>query len=262
MSLENSTLNEYYYQEQIRKYLIQFMAIFSGLQVSVGESSAKRDTNLIRVPIIHGSKDRVVGAILASNSPNIPTKLPALNSHITGIQIATDRMKGQGTTHTHTTFPRGGVFPDDIKTVNKLMPIPYHFQTELNILTSNLKHKYEILEQIFLLFRPDLRFNTSDDYNDWTALNEVKLNNISLEENYPQGSESRVLSTSLEFQFLAYMSAPAQITENNIQKIQVRLKALEGNETFDDFKEEAASKEIENEYSNIFDISDLDPPTR
>lgn len=260
MTTENSTLNDYYYQEQIRKYMIQFMAIFSGLQVSIGKNEYDSQTNLVKVPIVHGSKDRVVAAILSSNSPNIPVRLPAMSAHVTAIQLAQERMKGQGTSYTHTEFPRGGVFPDDIQSVTKRMPIPYYFQAELNILTSNLKQKYEILEQIFLLFRPDLWFNTSDDPDDWTAINEIKLNDISLEENYPAGSESRILSTSINFQFLAYMSAPAKIRDNIIQKIKVRIKALEGVETFEDFRTDAASKSIDDQYENIFDISDLDPP--
>lgn len=260
----NRTLNNYYYQEQIRKYLIQFMAIFSGLQVSVGEGGdlEKRQTNLVKVPIIQGSKDRVVAALLASNSPNVPIRLPAMAAHITGIQLAVDRMKGQGTHHTHKYFPRGGVFPDDLKTVKKLMPIPYYLQAELNIMTSNLKHKYEILEQILLLFRPDLWFHTSEDPNDWTAINVVTLNDISLEEAYPAGTEPRILSTTLNFQFLAYMSAPVEVRENTIQKIKLRIKALEGLESFEDFAVDVASKIDPHEFDNIFDIKDLNPPEK
>lgn len=236
------------------------MAIFSGIQVSIGENDNNSRTNLIKVPVIHGSKDRVVASLLASNSPNIPVKLPAMSCHIIGLEMAIDRMKGQGTTMASTTFPRGGVFPDDVKTVYKNMPVPYYFAAELNILTSNLKHKYEILEQILILFRPDLYIFTSDDNQDWTAINTVKLNNISIEENYPAGSEKRLLSTNIVFQFLAYMSAPAEVRDNAINAIKLRLKALSGIESFENFREEAASKSIDEQYENIFDISDLNPP--
>lgn len=262
MPIENSTLKNHYYQEQIRKYMIQFMAIFSGIQVSIGKNDNNSETNLIKVPVVHGSKDRVVAALLSSNSPNIPVKLPAMSCNLIGLQMAVDRMKGQGTTISSKTFPRGGSFPDDIKTVYKNMPVPYYCAAELNILTSNLKHKYEILEQIMILFRPDLYIFTSDDDQDWTAINTVKLNDINIEENYPAGSEKRILSTNLNFQFLAYMSAPADIRNNAINAIKLRLKALSGMETFEDFKEEAASKSIDEQYDNIFDISDLNPPER
>lgn len=263
MTTINSSLNDYYFQDQIRKYLIQFTAIFSGMQVSIGKNDFNSSTNLIKVPIGLGSKDRVVAHILADNNPNMPIKLPAMAAEITSVEMAVDRMKGQGTTHTHVTRERGDVFPDDLKTVTKLMPIPYRFMAELNILTSNRLHKYEILEQIFLLFRPDLRFYTSDDADDWTAINYVRLNDIILEENYPAGSDKRILSTSINFQFLAYMSAPYLIREQVIQKIKTRIQNIEEFDTFEDVKESAASRggDAAEEYENIFDIADLDPPS-
>lgn len=264
MPIKNSILNDYYYQAQIRKYMIQFMAIFSGMQVSVGKNQFNEEPDLIRVPIIHGTKDRVVAGILKSNSPNIPTRLPIMTANVISMQMAQDRAKGQGTTLTNVEFPRGGTFPDDLKSITKLMPIPYYFGVELNLLSSNLQQKYEMLEQIFLLFRPDLWFQTSDDRNDWTAINAVQLNNINWEDNYPPGAEQRILSTNLEFQFLAHMSAPALIRDNVINKIRVRIQSLDEISDFSSFEEEVASRPTERKegelFDNIYDISALDPP--
>ena len=265
MTTENSTLNDYYFQDQIRKYLIQFMAIFSGMQVQSGKNDFDNtDSNLIQVPVVHGSKDRVVAHILADHNPNMPVKLPIMAAHITAIEMAMDRFKGQGQTHTHVTFQRGDVFPEDLQTVHKLMPIQYRFMVELNILTSSISQKYEILEQIFLLFRPELQFNTSDDPDDWTALNYVRLNSIGLEENYPSGEEQRILSTSLQFQFIAHISAPIKVKNQTVQKIKARIQNIEESRTFEQVKENAAARggNIEEEYKNIFDVSDLDPPPR
>jgi len=264
MTTQNSSLNDYYFQAQIEKYLVQFMAIFSGVQVSTGKNENGSNSNLIRVPVVHGSKDKVVAYILADNTPNVPIQLPSIAAHITAIEIATDRMKGQGTTHTHVTFPRGGTFPDDLKTVTKLMPIPYWFGVELNILTSSLHQKYELLEQIFLLFRPEIQFNTSDDADDWTALNYVRLNGITLEENYPAGTDKRILSSTLSFQFLAWMSAPVQVRENIVQKIKARVQTLENLDisSVAEIKESAAARgdNPDEGYKTIFDVADLDPP--
>lgn len=263
MTVENSTLDDYYFQGQIEKYMVQFMAIFGGLKVSTGSNSYNSEPDFIRVPIVHGSKDRVVAHILADNTPNTPVKLPTMAAHITGVEMATDRMKGQGTTHTHRVFPRGGVFPDDLKTVTKLMPVPYRFMVEVNIMASNLSQKYEMLEQIFLMFRPEIQFNTSDDPNDWTALNYVRLNDTTFEENYPPGSDPRILSTTLNFQFLAWISAPVDVRDNIIQKIKVRIQNIEEFTSVSAVRESAASRggDVEGEYSTIFDIKDLDPPS-
>jgi hypothetical protein len=263
MTSENSSLNDYYFQDQIRKYLVQFMAIFSGLQVRVGENDNNSESELMKVPVVHGSKDRVVAHILAGNTPNMPVKLPMLSANIVGVEMAMDRMKGQGTTHTHTTLQRGDVFPDDIKTVKKLMPIPYRFMIELTVLTSSVEQKYEILEQIFLLFRPELEINTSDDADDWTALTYVRLNDIMMEENYPAGTEKRILATTMNFQVHAWMSAPYNVREDIIQKVKVRIQNIEQSKSFKEIAENAASRSVDgtDEYENIFDVSDLNPPS-
>jgi len=262
MSYENNILNDHYHQEQITKYLIQFMAIFSGLQVTIGKNDFDSKSNLIRVPIVHGSKDRVVAHIMARNSPNVPIKLPVLSARFVDMELALDRLSGQGTTHTHTTLPRGGIFPDDIQTVKKLKSVPWRFRGEVNILTSNLYHQYEILEQIALLFNPDLYLFTSDDPDDWAAIHKVMLVSVDNEENYPAGSERRILSVNLSFQVEAWMSAPSEVRDNVIQKIKARIQAMDGATSLEDAKELAASRGMEDGYETIFDIDDLDPPER
>ena len=51
----------FYYDNQLKKYLLQFNAIFQDMQVSVGKNET-RDERLIPVPIVVGSMDRVAAA--------------------------------------------------------------------------------------------------------------------------------------------------------------------------------------------------------
>jgi len=238
------------------------MAIFSGLQVSVGKNDFNSESNLIRVPVIHGSKDRVVAHIMARNSPNIPVKLPILSVRFSDMELALDRMSGMRTIDKSVTFPRGGVFPDDLRTIEKLKPIPWRIRGEVNILTSNLFHQYEILEQIALIFDPDLLLYTSDDPDDHTAIHRVMLMSIDNEENYPAGGERRILSLNLSFQIEAWLSAPVNVRDDIIQKIKLRIQNLEKAASFEEVKQIAASRGMEDDYENIFDIDDLDPPPR
>lgn len=238
------------------------MTIFSGLQVSVGKNDFNSESNLIRVPVIHGSKDRVVAHIMARNSPNIPIKLPVISARFADMELALDRMTGMRTVDSSVTFPRGGVFPDDLRTIERLKPIPWRIRGEVNVLTSNLFHQYEILEQIALIFDPDLYLYTSDDPDDHTAIHKVMLTSIDNEENYPAGGERRILSVNLSFQIEAWLSAPVNVRDNIISKIKVRIQSLEEADTLEEVKEIAASRGIEEDYENIFDIDDLDPPQR
>lgn len=262
MVAETNLLNNYYNQRQIRKYLVQFMAIFSGVQVNVGKNDFNSESNLIRVPVVHGSKDRVVAHIMARNSPNVPIKLPTISVRFTDMELPTDRLSGTRTTNTHTTFPRGGVFPDDLKTVQKLKALPWRLRGEVNILTSNLDHQYQIVEQIALLFDPDLLVYTSDDPDDWTSIHKVMLISVDNEENYPPGSERRILSVNMGFQIEAWLSAPVNVLDNIITKLRVRIQNVDDGDSFAEIKQNAASRGLEEDYENIFDIEDLDPPER
>lgn len=260
MAINNNTLDDYVYQSQIKKYMIQFMTIFSGLKVSVGKNDFNSESNLIEVPIFHGSKDRVVASILASNSPNVPVRLPAMAAHLTRMELHENALKGTDTTYTHTEFPRGGEFPKDLKTVTKLVPTPYKFGAELNIVASNFEQNYQMLEQIFLMFNPSIQFYTSSDQNDWTSINTAFLESIDLEENYPSGSEPRIISTNMQFSFTAYISAPAKIKSDYVGKIKTRFATINKEYTFKDFQLDAESKDINEQYQTIFDIDDYDIP--
>ena len=59
----------YYFDEQLKRYITQFMAVFSNFWVRVGVS-AGQDTRLIRVPIIYGSMDRVAAWIKTQQTHN------------------------------------------------------------------------------------------------------------------------------------------------------------------------------------------------
>ena len=66
--METPTLGNYYYNEQFKKHIVQFMAIFSGLKVSSGKNDFNSASNLITVPVVYGSRDRVVSHIFSEQT--------------------------------------------------------------------------------------------------------------------------------------------------------------------------------------------------
>jgi len=222
MAIEN-----FYYNEQIKSYLVQFMAIFSGLQVQLG----KRDNNapqLISVPIHYGNMDRVVAAIASENTQNKPIRLPMLSTYLTGIDLDPTIRKGVGTKRSTAYTPRGGLFPDDVKNVEQLMPVPYKARTEVSIYASNTDQMNQILEQILMLFDPMVQIQTSDGALDWTKITTVTLETINNENNYPSATDKRMIVWTLGFSFTIYISAPADLKSNIIKKINVRIGVING----------------------------------
>ena len=221
-----SAVSNFWYDEQIKNYMYQFMAIFSDLHVRVGKTD-KRDEALIPVDMHYGSKDRVVGSIIAGNTQNKPIRLPVMSTYISNIALEPALRKGIGTTQRFTHLPRGGLLPDDITTVERYMPVPYKLEVELGIFTSSQDQHMQILEQILTVFDPIVQIQKSDAPFDWTKITTVELTNIRFDENYPMGTDRRMIQTYLDFQFPIYLSPPADVRTSFVERILMRIGAIE-----------------------------------
>jgi hypothetical protein len=216
----------FFYDQQIKKYILQFMAIFSNLKVEIGKKDS-RDKQLIPVHLTYGAKDRVVAHIRGDNTQNKLLRLPTLSSSLVNIDLALERMKGQGQSRRFNYLPRGGLLPDDITTVEQRMPVPYNMTMELAMFTSNLDEHFQILEQILTLFNPQLDIQKTDDNFDWTRITTVELMGINNEFNYPSGADRRIIQSSMQFSVHMHLSVPAKLRSDYIKSIQLRVGAVE-----------------------------------
>lgn len=216
----------YFYQGQLRKYLLQFCNIFTGLRVKTGNGEC--DTpEFITVPIRLGSKDRVVAAIEVGNTQNKPISVPMMSAHMTGLALNPNR-KGVGTVDRRTYLPTGGVYPEDLRTAVRVMPIPYLMSLELALYASNTDQLHQMLEQLLVLFDPCLQIQKSDGAFDWAKITDVELTGLSNEENYPAGGDRRVLVTTLLFEMPIYLSTPMDVRDELVRKIIIQIGDLDG----------------------------------
>lgn len=257
----SKSVDHYFYDGQIRRAQVQFSAIFSELKVKIGNNDFNSESNFITVPIKIGSVDRVVAAIKAGNTQNKPVRVPIMAAHLEGIDQAFDFVKGSNQQHRYTTFPAGGTLPNDAKVIYKYMPFPYFLNMNLSVITSNEYQHQQIIEQILLLFNPDLQIQISDGYSDWTKISRVELSGINFDTTYPLGEESRLITTSFSFQVLCYLSPPVNIKENYIKKIMLRLHAVGTGEDYGEYFMDNVPGEPE-EYMTVADIDMLDIPPR
>ncbi len=248
----------FFYDEQIREYILQFMAIFAGLKVQIGKLD-DREASLIPIHLTYGAKDRVVAHIVGEGTQNKPIRLPAMSAYMNGIDLAPDRRKGVGVVRRKVFMPSGGQFPDDIETVEQLVPVPYNTSMELSIFTSNRDEHLQILEQIFMFFDPVLQIQTSDDTFDWTKITTVELTNINFEENYPSGADRRIIQTTLGFLMPIWISVPAKIKNNFIADILVRV-GLVSQTTTGSGNIIAELDDLGFDYDTIFDLDDFELP--
>jgi len=175
----------FFYDEQIRRYLLQFTRMFSLFEVEYGRNE-QGTTDLIRVPIRYGDASRQAQTILNQNSANSLNATPMMTFHITGLTYDRERMQepyhvnkmmvrqrtwDPGTESYETT--QGNAFQ-----VERLMPVPYKLTIDLDIWTSNTNQKMQLFEQIATLFNPALEIQATDNYIDWTSLTVCNLDNV------------------------------------------------------------------------------------
>ena len=169
--------NQFFYDSQVRRFIIQFIRIFSGWQVQFGADT------LQTVPIIYGDPSRQAATILRENSENTLLGVPAMASYVTDLDYDRKRIQAPGfVDKRHVRMRHRDVDTGELTTeqgnaftIERIMPVPYILKMKLDIWTSNTTQKLQILEQILTLFNPSFEIQSSDNYFDWTSLTTVKL---------------------------------------------------------------------------------------
>lgn len=215
----------YFYSKQLKSYLGMFMAIFAGLHVETGKRG-DGETRFMKVPVVYGSKDRVVAAVLGEHTQNKPIQLPVMSAYMRNLQIAPERMKGSGLERSSVHVPQGGLLPDDVVNLKQRMPVPYNMDVELSVYTSNLDQHWQILEQIMMLFDPSVQIERSDSVYDWAKNVIVTLTDLDFDENYPAGTERRKIQTTLRFQMPIWIESPASYKNDVVKVIKLRIQAM------------------------------------
>lgn len=257
----SKSLDNYFYSGQIRKAQVQFSAIFTELRVKIGKNNFDSQTDLMTVPVKIGSIDRVVGAIMAGNTQNKPIRVPMIATQMLGMELAYDFIKGSNQQARHTTFPVGSDLPNGGKVIQKLMPFPYFLTMEAALIASNEYQHQQMLEQILLLFNPDLQIQISDGYNDWTKITHVELTGVGLDTAYPIDAERRLITTNLQFKVLCYLSPPVNIRDNYIKRIKLRISELALHDSFEEFAIDDVPG-LPEEYETIADVEKMGMPPK
>jgi hypothetical protein len=222
------SLQSFFYDQQIRRYIIQFMRMVSNFQVEFGKDR-NGITALQRVPVIYGDSSRQVSSIIKQNSENVMNSVPAMAVYISGLTYDRERVQnptyvGKMSLRERYYNPSTGQYSTtqgDTLSVERLMPVPYRLTLNLDIWTSSTEQKLQLLEQICILFNPALEIQSTDNYIDWTSITYVLLTNVTWSSRtVPTGTESAIDVATLTFEVPIFISAPVLIRKLGvIQKI-------------------------------------------
>ena len=236
---------QYFYDKQIRRYIQQFIRLFSGFSVQMG----KNDEGLPiyqTTPVRYGDINRMAAHITRENSENIVNTVPFISCYVTALNMFPERRTYQDHVskvqvtekkYNNTTGAyeneRGNSY-----TVERHAPVPYMLQMNCDIWTSNTDQKLQLMEQILVLFNPTLDIRTNDSSVDWTSLSHVELTNTTWSTRSVGSSIDDIIDVAtLSFDIPVHINPPAKVKQQKlIHTIISKLYSLDDDD-LDNFKE-------------------------
>ena len=210
---------QFFYDNQIRRFLLQFTRIFSNFQVEHGTDDAG-NVVLQSIPIKYGDPSRQAVAAAQKNSASVLPSSPSMSFYISALEYERSRMQepyhvnkmhvrqrewDPSTQEYETT--QGNAF-----TVERLMPVPYNMSVNLDIWTSNTNQKLQVFEQIATLFNPAMEIQSTDNFIDWTSLTTVELTRTNwTNRSIPMGTDETIDIMSMTFLIPIWLSPPAKV---------------------------------------------------
>ena len=212
---------QYFFDGQIRRFLLQFARIFSNFQVEYGRNEEGKNDTLVRVPVRYGDSSRQAQTIIQQNSANELPSTPLMTFYITDLKY--NRAMIQEPNFVSTIQVRQRTYDsmtDSYETtqgnafsIDRVMPVPFELTLNLDIWTSNTNQKMQLLEQILVLFNPSLEIQSTDNYIDWTSLSTLYLDDSTWSSRTigAGNTEAAIDIATLRFKLPIWISSPAKV---------------------------------------------------
>jgi hypothetical protein len=215
---------QFFYDNQIRRFLLQFAKIFSNSQVTKGKDPAGNDI-LVRVPIMYGDSSRQASTIIANNSASNLPSAPMITYYITGLEY--DQRRTQDPTFVDRINVRQRSYNSDTQqyeqvqgqafTIERLMPVPYTLRLTVDFWTTNYNQKLELIEQLGTLFNPSLEIQSTDNFIDWTSLSVVYQDGLTFtSRTIPQGTGNPIDVMSWKFYIPIWLSTSSKLKKMGV----------------------------------------------
>jgi hypothetical protein len=210
---------KFFYDNQIRRFLIQFAKIFSNWDVTKGKDPAGNEI-LVRVPVMYGDSSRQASTILANNSASNLPSAPLITYYISGLEY--DQRRTQDPTYIDNISVRQRAYNPETQqyepvqgqafTIERQMPVPYTLRITVDFWTTNYNQKLELIEQLGTLFNPALEIQSTDNFIDWTSLSVVYQDGLTFSSrSIPQGTGNPIDVMSWKFYMPIWISTAAKL---------------------------------------------------
>ena len=217
-------MSSFFYDEQIRRYILQFLRIFAELSIEIPPDENGNRVQK-RVPIRYGDMSRMVAQIMRDNSQNVSLSAPAFSGYITSIDDAPERRMDPTNVNPVRAIERTyneqtGLYEEtqgNRYMVERYMPVPYNMTMNLDMWTTNSTDKMQLWEQIMVIFNPGIQINTNDNPLDWGSITEIeKTGQTWSSRGVPQGTDTTNDFSSFTFKVPIWISPPAKVKRQTL----------------------------------------------
>jgi hypothetical protein len=214
----------YFYDSQIRRFLIQFAKVFSNWEVTKGKDPAGNPI-IVRVPIMYGDSSRQASTILANNSASNLPSAPLITYYISALEY--DQRRTQDPTFIDKIQVRQRSYNNETQsyesvqgqafTVERLMPVPYTLRITVDFWTTNYNQKLELLEQLGTIFNPALEIQSTDNFIDWTSLSAIFQDGLTFSSrSIPVGTGNPIDVMTWKFYMPIWLSTAAKLKKMGV----------------------------------------------
>lgn len=215
---------QFFYDNQIRRFLLQFAKIFSNWYVTKGKDPNGNDI-LVRVPVMYGDQSRQVSTVIANNSASNLPAAPLITYWITALEY--NQRWTQDPTFVEKVQVRQRAYNTETQsyeqvqgqafTVERLMPVPYTLRMQVDFWTTNYNQKLQLIEQLGTLFNPALEIQSTDNFIDWTSLSSVFQDGLTFSSrSIPQGTGNPIDVMSWKFYMPVWLSTSTKLKKMGV----------------------------------------------
>ena len=219
-----NNLVPYFYDGQIRRFMLQIARAFSNFQCEYGKDQ-EGNPILVRIPCMYGNASRQAADIIAKNTQNNLPAAPQITFYISNVKYARERV--QDPTYTGKIAVRQRTYDEVTNTyertqgnafiVERMMPVPYDITINVDFWTSNEQQKQSIFEQVGTLFNPAIEIQSTDNYIDWTSLTTLEQTDLQWSSRtIPQGQGNAIDIMTFTLKLPVWISPPVKVTKYGV----------------------------------------------
>ena len=209
---------------QHRRYLLQFMRIFSDIKVRNGPD-ANGLYSITRIPLLYGDPSYMVAQLIKGASDKTVMPSPMFSVYIDSIRMAPNRRQDSQFVGKVSTVEREfdkntntyGDGPGIRYDIDRYMPVQYDMYFKLDCWTTNTTSKLQVMEQINSIFNPSVQLQQNSNLLDWTSIFEVWMEEFTWSNRtIPQSGDTVRDVMTWKFKVPIWINPPAKVKKSGI----------------------------------------------